>query len=210
MARFIHCFVVVAALLVTCTPAWSAEEGGGHKGGGGHGHIGSEGVSQDPSEFKTDLAIWTLIVFLGLFGLLHRFAWGPISEGLEKRESSIRQNIAEAESARIKAEKMLAEHAARLDKVQDEVKEILAEARRDADVAKNDIIATAQKEAEATKQRAVTEIGRAKDQALDELFDHMGKCVREATEKVLGRSLTGADHERLIKESLSGFANSKN
>jgi len=141
--------------------------------------------------------------------VLRKFAWGPLIEGLDKREASVLDNIAGAEAARLKAEKMLAEHAAKLDKVQDEVREILAEARRDAEYTKNDIVATAQKEAEATRQRAVQDIERARDQALDSLFDHMARCVNEATEQVIGRALTGADNDRLIEEALSGFAQRK-
>lgn len=185
------------------------EEAAGHANGHGA-HLGAAGVSEDPAEFKSDLAIYTFLVFLLLLALLYKFAWGPISEGLEKRESGILQNITEAESARVKAEKMLAAHAEKLDKVQDEIREMLAEARRDAEHAKSDIMATAQKEAEATKQRAVHEIERARDQALDELFAHMGQAVREATEQVVGRSLTGADHQRLIAEALSSVTPSRN
>src|SRR4029453_7321396 len=136
-------------------------------------HIGSEGVSNDPAEFKSDLAIFTFLVFVLLLGLLYKYAWGPVTEGLERREASIRDNIAAAEAARLKAEKMLAEHAAKLDKVQDEVREILAEARRDAEHTKNEIVAAAQKEAEASRARAVQDIERARDQALDDLFEHM-------------------------------------
>ena len=88
-------------------------------------------------------------------------------------------------------------------KVQDEVREILAEARRDAEHAKLEIVTTAQKEAEATKQRAIAEIGRSKDQALAELFDFVSNNVLHATEHVIGRSLTGTDHERLVRESLA-------
>lgn len=156
-----------------------------------------------------DLAVWTLITFVVFLFVLKKFAWGPIIDGLDKRESSVLDNIAGAEAARIKAEKMLAEHAAKLDKVQEEVREILAEARRDAEHTKNDIIATAQKEADANRQRAVQEIQRARDQALDDLFNHMGRCVSEATEQVIGRALTGADNERLIEEALSGFSQRK-
>lgn len=206
------------AVLVISGTAWSedkpAEAAGQHEkadahSGGHQAHIGTEGVSNDPAEFKTDLAIFTFLVFALLLGLLYKFAWGPVTEGLERRELSIRDNIAAAEAARIKAEKMLAEHAARLDKVQDEVREIIAEARRDAEHTKNDIVATAQKEAEATRVRAVHDIERARDQALDNLFAHMGRCVSEATEQVIGRALTGADNERLVEEALSGFAQRK-
>jgi len=156
-----------------------------------------------------DLAIWSFITFVVFLAVLKKYAWGPLIEALDKRESGVLDNIAAAEAARLKAEKMLAEHAAKLDKVQDEVREILAEARRDAEYTKNDIMATAQREAEATRQRAVQDIERARDQAMDELFAHMGRVVSEATEQVIGRALTGADNDRLIEEALSGFAQRK-
>ncbi len=168
----------------------SADHGGGH----------AEGV---PLNFKTDLAIWSLVVFLVFITVLKTFAWGPLVEGLDKRESDLRKDIAAAEAARVKAERMLAEHAEKLEKVQDEVREILAEARRDADHTKSEIVAEAQKEAEATKDRAVNEIERARDQALKELFDHFANSVTDATEHVLGRSLSGDDHERFIQEALA-------
>jgi F-type H+-transporting ATPase subunit b len=177
-----------------------AHEGGAHK----------EGVpSMSAEREEVDLAIWSLITFVVFLFVLKKFAWGPLIAGLDKREAGVLDNIAAAEAARIKAEKMLAEHAAKLEKVQDEVREIIAEARRDAEHTKNEIVATAQKEAEATRVRAVQDIERARDQALDDLFDHMGRCVREATETVIGRALTGADNDRLIEEALSGFAQRK-
>jgi len=190
----------------------NASQPGAHAGGhaGGHAeHIGEKGVSNDPAEFKSDLAIFTFLVFLLLLALLSKFAWGPVIEGLERREATIHDNIAGAEAARIKAEKMLAEHAAKLDKVQDEVREILAEARRDAEHTKNEIVAAAQKEAEASRVRAVQDIERARDQAVDDLFYYMAGSVRRATEQVIGRALTGADNDRLIEEALSNFAQRK-
>src|SRR5579872_3243227 len=156
-----------------------------------------------------DLAIWTLITFVVFLIVLKKFAWVPLIDGLDKRETSVFDNIANAEAARIKAEKMLAEHAARLDKVQDEVREIIAEARRDAEHTKNEIVARSEKEAEATRQRAVQDIERARDQALDDLFASMARSVAQATEQVIGRSVTGADNERLIEEALNTFAQRK-
>jgi F-type H+-transporting ATPase subunit b len=162
-----------------------------------------------PITFEADLAVWSLITFIVFLWVLKKFAWAPLIQGLDKREAGVLDNIAGAEAARIKAEKMLAEHASKLEKVQEEVREIIAEARRDAEHTKNDIVAAAQKEADASRQRAVHDIERARDQALDELFDHMGRSVRKATETVIGRSLTGPDNDRLIEEALSGFAKRK-
>ena len=156
------------------------------------------------------LAVWSLITFAVFVFVLGKLAWGPICEGLEKREQGVLQNIADAEAARVKSERLLAEHVAKLDMVQNEVREILAEARRDADQTKAEIIATAQKEAEATKNRAVSEINQARDTALDGLFEHMSRAVAQATEQVLGRNVTGADQDRLIQEALRGVNPSRN
>lgn len=159
-----------------------------------------------PMSFKTDLALWSLITFVVFVLVLRMFAWGPLVEGLDKREARLRQDVADAEAARIRAEQLLAEHSARLDKAQEEVREIIAEARRDADHTKNEIIAEAQREAEATKTRVIAEIERSRDQALKELFDQMAAQVAVAAEHVLGRSVTDADQERLIEEALAEVA----
>jgi F-type H+-transporting ATPase subunit b len=167
---------------------------------------GDSHAAKGPIDWKADLALWSLVVF-GFFALvLYKMAWKPLIVGLDKRESRIRQNIHEAEVARTKAEKLLAEHKVQLDKVQEQVREILAEARRDAEQTRHEIIGVAEKEAEAAKQRAVREIEQVRDQALDELFVHLASMVEKATEQVVGRSLTGADHERLVNEALAEFA----
>jgi len=186
-----------------------AESGDGHDEAhqGGHAeHIGEKGVNKDPSAISGDLVIWTMVVFVTLLVALRKFAWTPIITALDKREESIRQDIASAEDARVNAEKMLAEHEQKLAAVQDEVREIIAEAKRDAEGAKQDIMAQAQSEAENTKRRAVEDIEHARDVALRELFDSMAGQVAGATEYVLGRSLSGEDQDRLIDEALSQFA----
>ncbi len=156
-----------------------------------------------PMDWTKDLALFSLVTFVVYLVVLKVGAWGPLRDGLNERERRIRQDIADAEANRHKSEAMLKEHEAKLAKVQDEVREILAEARRDAEHARLEIATIAQKEAEATKQRAIAEIERSKDQALAELFDFVSNNVLKATEQVIGRSLTGTDHERLVNESLS-------
>ena len=122
---------------------------------------------------------------------------------MDKRESGIREDIASAERAREQAATMLSDHEAKLAGVQEEVKEILAEARRDAEHTKTEIMAAAQSEAEATRDRALGDIERARDQALKDLFDQVATQVASATEHVLGRSLDAADQQRLIAEALA-------
>jgi len=179
-------------------------------------HEGAAGAAHEPEgpittkKQDADLALFSLITFAVFLYVLKKLAWKPITEGLDKREARIIASISEAEAARARAEKMLVEHQQKLDKVQDEIRELMAEARRDAEHTKTEILSAAQREAEATRQRAVQDIERARDQALDDLFDHMARCVEEATERVVGRSLTGPDHERLISEALGGVVHRQN
>lgn len=172
---------------------------------GGHPEPGAKAEKGVPGMVPTsqDLPLWSLVTFVLMMLVLGKFVWPSLNAGLLERERKIRQDITDAETNRHKSEAMLKEHEARLAKVQDEVREILAEARRDAEHARLEIVTTAQKEAEATKQRALAEIERSKDLALTELFEFVSTNVLNATEHVIGRSLTGTDHERLVRESLS-------
>ncbi len=167
------------------------------------GHDEAHAAPGAPLGFKGDLAIWSLVTFIVYITVLKKAAWGPLIQGLDTREGRMKQQLADAEAARVKAEAMLAEHAKKLEKVQDEVKEILAEARRDADHTKQDIVATANKEAEATRKRAVEDIEHARDLAMKELFDFVSSNVIGATEHVLGRALSGDDQNRLVQEALN-------
>lgn len=159
-----------------------------------------------PMKFKADLALWSFITFLVFFFALSKIAWKPLTAALDKREAGVERNIADAEAARHKAEQMLREHQQQLAKVQDEVKAMLDEARRDAETARQSILADAQKDAEATRSRALAEIEQAKNQALDQLFDAMSERVVSATEHVIGRSLNDGDHSRLVSEALAQVA----
>lgn len=178
--------------------------------GGGHGPVvdgnGGHGAPPGPIDWNTDLALFSLIVF-GLFVVILKvFAWKPLSNALDAREARIKHDIAHAEEARIKAEKMLAEYQTKLAAAQDEVIRTIAEARRDAEHTRQEILSQAEKEVTATKERAMQEIERTKDQALNELFNHMAGSVANATERVLGRALTDADQERLIGDALAEFS----
>ncbi len=209
--------LLTVALCLGVVPAFAADEkhpegaaagaGDAADAHGGHGEAHEKGL---PMNFKADLALWSLVTFLLFVMVLGKFAWAPLATALDQREAGIRKDIADAEANRLKTESLLREYQGRLAQAQDEVKAIIAEARRDAEHTKQDIVATAQREAEATRQRSITEIERARDAALGEIFDFVAKNVVQATEQVLQRHLTGDDHERLVRDALSQMDVRKN
>lgn len=190
------CLVVMGLLLGQSnliSPAFASEAA----------HSESHAAPGAPLDFKGDLAIWSLVTFVVYILVLKKAAWGPLIQGLDAREGKMKQQLADAEAAQKKAEVMLADHAKKLAQVQDEVKAILAEARRDAEHTKQDIVASANKEAEATRKRAVEDIEHARDVAIKELFDFVSSNVIGATENVLGRALSSDDQNRLVQDALN-------
>lgn len=176
------------------------------KHGAGHGvHHGQVDVDLDPSELKGDLAIFTFVVFLLLVVVLWKFAWGPISHGLERREHHIADQIAAAERANVEAKQMLAEYERKLASAQDEVKAIIEEARRDATTTQQDILARARADAAAEMDRAKREVQTAKDQALRELAETSANLAVELAGKILRAQLDAGQHAQLVSEALSQF-----
>jgi F-type H+-transporting ATPase subunit b len=191
----------------TTAPAAAEDHGADHD-HADHAHaIGHEGVSGDPHEFKADLAIYTFIVFMLLLGILWKFAWGPITEGLEKREHGIAENIAAAERSHQQAKAMLAEYERKLASSADEVRAIIDEARRDAEHTQQEILAKARADAQAERDRSLREIETAKDQALKELGERGANLAVDLAGKIVRAQLNPADHTRLIEEAMARFPN---
>lgn len=168
-------------------------------------HIGHPTGKPDPLEFQKDLAIWTAVVFAVLLLVLRRFAWGPIVEGLEKRELRITESIAAAEKANADAKLLLAEYDQKLASAAGEVRAILDEARRDAEHTQQEILAKARADAQAERDRTLREIETARDGALKELGERAANLAVDLAGKIVGARLNTGDHQRLIEEALNRF-----
>ena len=139
-SKFSGALAVLAIALIFSVPSYAAS-GEGHAEDLGHGNASAQ--LNDASEFKTDLAIYTIVVFLLLLAILSKFAWPVVIEALEEREKKIEGNISAAAAKHDEAKQLLAEHEAKLARAADEVRELLEEARRDAEHTKGQIIAEA-------------------------------------------------------------------
>jgi F-type H+-transporting ATPase subunit b len=165
-------------------------------------HGGAAAHKPNVMTFDPDLAVFTAIVFLMLLAVLWKFAWGPISEALDRREGSIATQIDQARRSNEEAKQLLAQHQAQLDRAADQVKGLLDQARRDAEAQRQQIVAEAQRAAAGERDRAVREIGAAKNQALHELTERSVDAAVELAGRIVGRELTPQRHADLIHETL--------
>jgi len=159
--------------------------------------------------FDLPLAFWTLVVFGLLLLVLKRFAWGPILKALDAREQTIRKDLEDAEQTRAKAQQLLEEHDRKLAAVQDEVRAILDEARRDAQHTSQSILRESQQEAQAIRERARREIEQARDHALKEIWDQAARLATMAAGRIIAKELSPADHERIVEQALAEFSSQR-
>ena len=157
-------------------------------------------------ELRFDLAIATFVVFILLLVILTKFAWGPISRALDQREETIARQIEEARLAAEKAAHQLREYEARLAAATDEARQIVGQSRKDAEVAKDKIMAEARELAAKERERAVAEITSAKNQALAEIAQKSVQTAVSLAGKIIRREIKPQDHEALIGDALGQFS----
>lgn len=167
---------------------------------------GAEGSGAiNPLEWKSDLALWTAVVFLCLLAILWKFAWKPIADGLDKRERNVADQITQAEAANQKAKDILADYERKLAAAQDQVRGILDQGRRDAEKVGHELIDKAKEDAKAEFERAVKQIDAATSAAIKELADQSATLAVELAGKIVNAKLNASDHARLIEQAVAGF-----
>lgn len=167
---------------------------------------GEHAEAVNPLDFKKELAIWSAVVFVVLFLALWKFAWGPISQGLNKREQGIADQIAAAEQANQQAKDLLAEYERKLAASRDEVRGILEQGRRDAEQVGREMLDKSRADAQAEQQRALRQIDAATSSALKELADRSATLAVELAGKIMQAKINPAEHAHLIEQAVASFA----
>lgn len=143
---------------------------------------------------------WQVVNFLILLFILKKLAYKPVLNMLDERKKSIEDAINNAETAKNEAEAMRKEYETHLAEAKKEAQDIITKATKFGEEMKNEIVTNAQNEAAKAIQKAQEEIALEKNQAIAALRDEVAVLAVMAAGKVLGKSITVEDHEKLIKE----------
>jgi F-type H+-transporting ATPase subunit b len=144
-----------------------------------------------------------LVVFLIVFAVLKKYAFGPVTEVLQQR----RQRIAEAEANFAKTQSALAA-------AETEARKIIDRANNDASRMVKEAQESAAVVAERRRQEAIAEAaaivakGREasaieRDQTMAQLKRDFGRLLVDATSKVTGKVLSPADHQTINQETVN-------
>ena len=152
-------------------------------------------VQPDPGLF-----VWTILTFLILTALLAKFAWRPLLQALEARQQTIDGALEDARRAREELERVQQDGARILNDARREADGIVSRARADADRFRDEMKQQAGVEAAAIVERAQREIQRETGRAVAQLRQEAVDLSFSSASKVLRRTVTPADHERLLDD----------
>jgi F-type H+-transporting ATPase subunit b len=153
-------------------------------------------------EASPGLMIWTLVLFVITFIILKRYVFGPVSAALEKRRAQIATAIEEAEKGREEAKRLLEEYRTRLAEARKEADELRERARREAERQGQELVREATQRRDQLLADTEVQIEAETRRALQELRDEVVDLALLAAEKVTRKTMTEADHRRLIEEAL--------
>jgi F-type H+-transporting ATPase subunit b len=149
------------------------------------------------------LMIWTLLVFGFSMIILWKLAFPRIAEALDKRQHAIEDSIEASDRTRREADEILAEYRERLAEARGQADEIVARARKTGEAAEGEILAGARAKREEMMEQTRRDIEAETRRAIQEIRAEVADLTVLATEKVTRKSLTDADHKRLVEEALA-------
>ena len=150
------------------------------------------------------LFFWNLIAFLVVFLILKKFAWKPILNSLNERETGIADSLATAERVKAEMAQLKTENEALLQQAREERATMI----KDAKVAADNMVAEAKDKAKAEYDRIVSDaqsaITQQKNAALIEVKNQVGVLVIEVSEKIIRRELSNkTEQEKYIQDLAS-------
>jgi F-type H+-transporting ATPase subunit b len=154
-------------------------------------------VQPDPGLF-----IWTILTFLVLLTLLAKFAWRPLLRALESRQELIRKSLDDAQLAKQELERLQQESAQIIRQARVDADAVVAQSRSDAARLRDEMRQKAKSEADGIVRNAERQIQLETQRALQQIRHEAVELSVMIASKILRRTLTKEDNEKLIEEAL--------
>lgn len=151
------------------------------------------------------LMFWTLLIFLVLFFVLWKYAFGPITAAVEERERALELAISEAKRDREEAAKLLAEHKAQMEQARGEAQRLIAEGRAIGEKMRTDMLGETRAQQQELLERARRDIATERDSAIAQLRREAVELAIAGAGRVIEKNLDSAQNRRIVEEFLAGL-----
>ena len=147
--------------------------------------------------------------FILLWIVLARFLFRPVLALLRARNQDIKTMYESAEGERAKAEEFRTDYEKRLAGIEAEARGRIQVAVKEAQSAKNDILADAKSRAEDVLRRGQEELAREREKALAQLREEVVNISLAAAGKLIEESLDEARHRKLVSDFIDRIGTSR-
>ena len=145
-------------------------------------------------------ALFVLLNFLLLFFVAKKFLFVPVKNMIDSRQQEIDTMYSEANAARDSAQAMEAEYQTRLAQAQETGDALVKEAMARGKNREEEILRQANREADAIREKASSDIAREKKKALNDAKDEISSMALEIAGKVVGATMD-ADRQKQLVDS---------
>lgn len=180
--RFMLKFALIMALLLLPMAALAA----------GDGHADSGTILKD--------FLYRIFNFALMVGLLFYFVAKPLRNGLRARRENIEKTLAEAQAARDAAEARHREYSEKLAKATEEIAQIRAAIKREGELERDRILASAREMASKIEKEAESKAVSVVTKARSELREEAARLAVSLAEELLKKQVSATDQQRLVDE----------
>lgn len=159
-----------------------------------------EALGIDPKFLLIQAVSFLLLVFV-----LTKFAFRPLLNLLEARQQTIRNDLDQAESRRLEMERLQKDYEERLAKIEDEARDKIQQAIKQAEGIRDEILTKARTESEQVLAAGRAEIDRDRIRSMAQMRNEIADLAIHAAQSVVGKNLSAQGHDQLIAEALSTF-----
>lgn len=156
------------------------------------------------NDFSPGLFVVQTILLLGLIFLLVKFAWKPILNSLNERETGIQEALAAAERAKADMQNLQADNDRMLQEARAEREAMLKEAREIKEKMISDSKEQAKIEGDKMIKQAQATIESEKKAAVAEIKSQVAELSVSIAEKVIKEELSGKDKQLKLVEKMLG------
>ena len=158
-------------------------------------------------EFSIGLFFWQTLLFVALLLLLKKFAWKPILDAVNERETSIKDSLSAAKKARRDMEAVQADNKRILKEARAERDALLTEAKTASVQIVNQAKEAAKAAADKITAQAQETIQNEKIAAINELKGQVASLSIDIAEKVIQTELKDkATQEQLVTQLVKEIA----
>lgn len=150
-----------------------------------------------------------VVSFVLLLVILTKFAFRPLLNMLEERQNTIRNDLDQAEERRVEMERLQKDYEERLAKIEDEARDKIQKAIKEAEGIREDILVKAREESEKVVEAGREEIQRDRARSMAQIRNEVADLAIHAAQSVIGENLNAQNHDTLIEQAIASFGQDK-